>query len=307
MLVVFGSINVDFVFSLPHLPRKGETVWSDSGRAEPGGKGACQAVAAARDGASVVLAGAVGQDALADGALASLKRAGVNLRHVARVPASTGRAAVLVDPEGYTMVATDTGANRHASADQVPDALLGPDTTLLLQMETEPGEGAALIERARSPGAGIILNLSPSRVIDSEALRAVDLLIGNSSELAWAGEHLGTGNNPASLHALLGVAVVRMMGAQGAEAMSSDGFLHMPALPVAVRDTTGAADCFTGMLASALARRADLQRALRRAAVAAALSTMRVGAQGSMPEAADTEAALKSAPHPTREQAEVSD
>jgi len=307
MLVVFGSISVDFVFSLPRLPRKRETVWSEGGRAEPGGKGACQAVAAARDGASVTLIGAVGQDVLADGALTGLKRAGVDLRHVIRTPASTGRAAVLVDPEGYTMIAADRGANQCARASQVPDGMLGPGTTLLLQMETEPAENVALIERARRRGARIILNLSPPRVIDSKALRAVDLVIGDSQELAWAGEHLGTGNNPASLYALLGVTAVRMMGAQGAEAMSSDGFLHMRALPVGVRDTTGAADCFTGVLAAALARGADLPQGLRRAAVAAALSTTRIGAQGSFPNASDINAALPRAQHPSSEQAEVTD
>ena len=98
-----------------------------------------------------------------------------------------------------------------------------------------------------------------------------------------------------------------MMGVQGAEAMSDDGFLNMQALPIDMRDTTGAADCFTGVFASALARGMALGQALRRAAVAAGLSATRVGAQGSMPSAADINAALRDAPQPDSQQAEVPD
>ena len=307
MLLVFGSINIDFVFPLPFLPNAGDTVWSGGGgRTEPGGKGANQAIAAVRDGARVTLAGAVGEDVLADAAVAGLKQAGVKL-HVARVPGLTGRAAISIDPQGYTMIAVDAGANRLASADQVPDAMLGPRTTLLVQLETDPAQVSALVLRARGRGCRIIVNPSPSRPIGMEALRAADLLIGNNHEIAWLGNHVGTGNNPASLHAALGVATVRMMGEQGAEAMSDAGFLHMPALPVHVRDTTGAADCFTGVLAAALSGGADLPRALRRAAVAAALSTTHTGAQGSMPQARDIDAALQGAPQVTGRQPELAD
>ena len=307
MLLVFGSINVDLVFPLSRLPSRGDIVWSDAARTEPGGKGANQAVAAAKDGARVVLVGAVGQDAMADRALAGPEAAGVDVRGVARVPASTGQSAILIDAAGYTMVATDGGANQLARAGQVDNALLGRATTLLLQMETAAEENALLIERSRKRGTRIILHLSPTRVMDTRALRQVDILIGNSPELAWAGEHLGTGNNPASLHAALGVTTIRMMGAQGAEAASDEGFLRMPAVPVSMRDTTGAADCFIGVLAAALARHARLDDALRRATVAAALSTAQVGAQASLPSEADIDAALKRSPAPTSVQPEMQD
>ena len=280
---------------------------SEAGRVEPGGKGANQAVAAARDGARVTLVGAVGNDVLADAALAGLKKAGVNLSGIAKLNASTGRAAICIEPDGHTLVAVDGGANRLARADQVSDVLLGPRTTLLLQMETEPVENARLIARARRLGTRIILNLSPPRIIDTDALRAVDVLIGNSSELAWVGERLGTGNNPASLHAALDITAVRMMGVQGAEAVSDDGFLHMPPLPVDMRNTTAAADCFAGIFAAALARGANLATALRRAAVAAALSATRADVQGSMPSSAGIDQAMRRAPQPTSKQAEVPD
>ena len=135
----------------------------------------------------------------------------------------------------------------------------------------------------------------------------MDVVIGNSQEMAWLGEHLGTGNNPASLNAALGVTCVRMMGPQGAEAVSPDGWLHMPAFTVEMRDTTGAGDCFVGVLAAALARGDAMDVALRRAAVAAALSTTRLGAWGGMPRAAEIDDALRHAPWPTAKQAEVPD
>lgn len=306
MLVVFGSINLDFVFPVSHLPRSGETVWSARGRVEPGGKGANQAMAAARDGARVTFVGAVGRDAMADAALAGLDTARVRLA-VARVGVPTGRAAINVDPQGYTTVAVDPGANLLARADQVEDAWLRRRTVLLVQMETEPTEVAALIVRARQAGCRIALMLSPPKLIDLTALRAVDVLLGNSEEIAWLGERLGTASNPASVRAALGVTVVRMMGVQGAEVAAHDGYLRMPAYSVHMRDTTGASDCFAGVLTAALAAGAALDVAVRRAAVAAALSSTRVGAQSSMPARSEIDAALRDAPEPTRKQAEVQD
>ena len=128
MVIVFGSINLDLIFRLPNIPRPGETVLGSSTRIEPGGKGANQAVAAARDGATVIMAGAVGRDALADGALSLLRAAGVDLDRVRPVEASTGCAAIAVDPDGNNAIAVGSGANLSAQASQVEDSLLGPNT-----------------------------------------------------------------------------------------------------------------------------------------------------------------------------------
>lgn len=307
MLVVFGAINIDMVFPVSRLPQAGNTLWSDPGWNEPGGKGANQAVAAARDGARVELLGAVGTDPLAEAALDGLAKAGVRLDGVARHPGRTGRAAICVTPDGRTAVVADVGANQFARAAQVGDALLGPHATLVLQMETEPAENAKLIARARRRGARTILHLSPARAIDTDALRAADILIGSSNEIAWLGEHLGTGNNPASIRAALGITTVRMMGVQGAEAAWEDGYLWMPADPVQMRDTTAAADCFVGVLAASLDRKAALPDALRRAGVAAALSAAKVGARRSVPEAAEINAAMPKAPRVTTMQPEILD
>ena len=131
MIVVFGSINLDLIFPVPHIPSPGETVLGPTTRIEPGGKGANQAVAAARDGAHVIMAGAVGRDALSRDALALLRDAKVDLTRVIETDASTGCAAIAVDPAGNNAIVVGSGANRLARASQVEDELLTPATTLV--------------------------------------------------------------------------------------------------------------------------------------------------------------------------------
>ena len=230
MIVVFGSINLDLIFALPHLPTAGETVLCAGAQAQPGGKGANQAVAAARDGAQVIMVGAVGADSLADGALPLLREAGVDLsRVIATSEAGTACAAVQVDPAGHNAIAVGSGANLFARAAQVEDALLTPDTTLLLQMEVDPGETAALIARARGRVGRIILNLAPAAPLPRATLAAIDLLTVNETEATWLGVHLGVGDDAAALRAALGVDVIRTLGADGLEAATKAGITRMPA------------------------------------------------------------------------------
>lgn len=306
-MLVFGAIDVDFVFPVSQLPKSGNTTWSDGGWIEVGGVGANQAVAAARDGARVSLAGAVGREGFADTILAELDREGIMLAGITRCGVSTGRSAICVAPDGHTSIVTDRGANALARAEQVSDETLRRGQTLLVQLDTAPAEVAALILRARRLGVRVILNVSPSRLIDADAVRAADVLIGNTEEIAWLGKRLGTANNAASIQAAIGVTTVRMMGVQGVEAMSDEGWLHMPAMHVQMRDTTVAADCFVGVMAAALDRRAALPDAVRRAAVAAALASTRLGAKASMPRRPAIDAALIHAPWPMSRQEEVPD
>ena len=292
MIVCFGSINLDLIFPLPALPQRGQTVLGQAMHVEPGGKGANQAVAAARDGARVLFAGAVGADAFADQALATLRAAGVELSRVVAADTSTGCAAICVDAEGNNQIAVASGANLLARADQVEDALLGPGTTLLLQGESDLDETAALIHRARAGGARIVLNLAPAAKLDAAALRAVDVLVLNEDEAAAVAARFLTEGNAIRLHEALGVAVIVTLGERGAQAAGAEGHCRLPAHPVTVVDTTAAGDCFTGVLASALDRGLSLADAMRRAGVAAALCCSRAGSQGSLPLAAETDAAL---------------
>jgi ribokinase len=291
MIVVFGSINLDLMFNLPAIPRPGETVLGPSTRIEPGGKGANQAVAAARDGADTVMAGAVGRDALAEGALRLLRDAGVNLDRVRAVDATTGCAAISVDPAGNNAIAVGSGANLLASASQVEDALLGPASTVVLQMEVPAPETAALIARARASGARVVLNLAPAASLEAAALQAVDVLVVNETEAEWLAGHLDCPATARALHdRLAGVAVVLTKGGEGADVASRDGTWHEPTLAIEAADTTAAGDCFVGVLAHRLDRGEGLPAAVRRASIAAALCCTRPGSQGSLPTAAETDA-----------------
>ena len=292
MIVCFGSINLDLIFALPYLPVAGQTVAGPGLRIEPGGKGANQAVAAARDGAQVVFAGAVGRDALAEGALALLRTSGIDLSRVQSGDGGTGCASICVDPAGHNLIAVAAGANLAASQDTIEDALLGPGTTVLLQNECDAGQTAALIDRARAAGCRIVLNLAPAGPLPQAALRALDVLVVNEDEAAWLATRLGIASDAAGLHAALGVDVVVTLGDHGLQADARAGHFRLDACVARVVDTTGAGDCFTGVLAAALDRGVGFEHALRRANAAAALCCTRPGTQGSMPDAAATDAAL---------------
>jgi ribokinase len=182
-------------------------------------------VAAARDGARVAFAGAVGRDPLAAVALSALRpRRASTPSRVAETGAPTGCAAICVDPSGRNQIAVAAGANALARADQVEDAALGQGVVLLLQMEVPPAETAKLVARALARGARVVLNLAPAADLPGDALRAVDLLVVNEHEAAWLGGRLGCGATAADLRRALGgrpgVAVTR--GAAGAEA-SAEG------------------------------------------------------------------------------------
>lgn len=283
MIVCFGSINLDLIFAVPALPVAGQTVLGPDLRIEPGGKGANQAVAAARDGGGVVFAGCVGQDSLADDAMRLLSDSGIDIARVRKVARATGCASICVDAEGRNLIAVASGANLAARASQVEDALLGPGTTLLLQMEVPVHEIEALIRRARQAGCRIVLNLAPAGPLARDALGMLDLLVVNEDEAAALARQRGCAPDAAALHAALGVGVVVTLGENGLDAATADGAWRLPAAPVAVVDTTGAGDCFTGVLAGALDRGLPMPEALARATRGAGLCCTRAGTQGSMP------------------------
>jgi len=215
----------------------------------------------------------------------------VDLGRVARVNASTGCAAIAVDPAGHNAISVGSGANLRVTADQVEDALLAPDATLVLQMEVPAVETAALVERARARGVRIILNLAPAAALPEAALRMVDVLVVNESEGGWVAAHLGCGASAAALRERLdGPAVVLTRGEAGAEVASAEGAWLEPARQVVAVDTTAAGDCFVGVLAHSLDQGDSLRDAIGRASAAAALCCTRAGSQGSIPLQAETDA-----------------
>lgn len=287
MIVVFGAINIDLVISAPHLPAPGETVIGESYRLAPGGKGANQALAAARDGARVLLAGAIGKDGFAEPALALLRAAGVELALAASDERPTGCAAITVAAGGENMITVAAGANLLARAEMVADARLGPGTTVLLQLEVPAAEVALLAGRAKRRGSRIVLNLAPALALAPETLGTVDVLVANEREA------VALGRTPTELAAAFRLVFVVTEGARGAVAyLPEGGEIAVPALAVAAVDTTGAGDTFVGVLAAALDAGLALPQALRRASVAAGLACRAPGAQPSMPSRAEIDAAL---------------
>ncbi|MGK9166553.1 ribokinase [Inquilinus limosus] len=293
---------MDLVMAVTVLPRPGETVLCEGYVTKPGGKGSNQAVAAARAGARVAMAGAVGGDGFGQVMRATLAKEGVDTALIATSDRPTGVAYICVDAGAENFIAVGSGANLAVTAGQVPDDRLTPDTLLVLQMELPPEQNWALLRRARARGCRAILNVAPAAPVPEAALRDLDLLVVNEHEaLAIAGGlGLDAADPRAAAGALsdrLGLTCVVTLGGEGAIAVGPDlpdwgaGFA-VPALPIRPVDTTGAGDTFTGVLAAGLDAGLPLEQALRRASTGAALACLALGAQESMPTAAAIDAAL---------------
>ncbi len=297
MLTVFGSVNVDLTFRVPHLPSAGETVLSPAYTQAVGGKGANQAVAAARDGAPTCFVGCIGDDGYGATTRRALADAGVDVTGMRIVTGTTGLAAIWVDDDGSNQIAVASGANAALKAEALADCVLGPGAILVLQMETPTAEVEAAIDLARRSGATVILNLAPALPISRSALTQVDVLVVNEHEAATLCARLGLPDSEPASQAIalareLCNTVVATCGAAGAIAARGDSLWRADALPVRAVDTTGAGDCFVGVLAAGLSRGMSMAEAMRRAAVAGSLACTVVGATPSFPTHDRIEAAL---------------
>ncbi len=264
-ITVVGSVNLDLVARCERLPRPGETVTGASFTRVPGGKGGNQALAAARLGAEVTLVAAVGTDAFADEALASLVAAGVAL-DLQRADAPTGVALILVDDEGENQIVVGPGANAELAGFELPDA-----DAVICQLEIPDDAVIAAWEQA----AGMFcLNAAPARPVRVDA----DLTVVNRYELETLGERDGL--------------IALTLGAEGA-VLLEDGEEVARATPPTVEavDGTGAGDAFTACLVVSLVEGREPHDALRRACAAGALAASRPGAQTSLPTAAEVDAA----------------
>ena len=286
MVVVFGSLNADLVARVKHLPREGETQSAPDYAVHAGGKGANQALAARRAGADVALVGAVGSDGFADVALATLRDAGVDLSGVAVSPRPTGVALIHVDGQGRNTITVVTGANADARDVAVADALLGPASTVVLQLEVPAAEVMALAKRAHARGSRVILNAAPPSPLPDALLDAVDVLVANEHEAAIVARDAGLTSDPAAFCAAAAdrwtLAAVVTLGADGLVAADAAHRYRLPATPVDVRDTTAAGDAFVGALAASLDRGASLADALAEGVAAGSHACTRDGAQPSI-------------------------
>lgn len=290
-VVVVGSANVDFVVRAPRIPRAGETVLGGDLRRFPGGKGANQAVAAARLEAEVTLVARVGDDDLGRDAVEGYRAEGIDTRHLVVDPgAPTGAALIVVDEEGENAIAVAPGANARlapADVEEAADGIRGADV-LLLQLETPPEATERAVGIARGAGTRVLLNPAPARSLDAAFLATVDVLTPNREEARRLAEGLGAdAEGPeAAARALheAGVGHVAVtLGKEGVLAYGPDGPRSLPAVPVRAVDATAAGDAFSAALAVALGAGRAWRSALDFARRAAALSTTREGAQPSLP------------------------
>jgi len=297
MITVFGSINVDMVMQVDALPAPGETVLCPEYLIVPGGKGANQAVAAARAGAPVQMIGTVGTDTFAETALGSLRDSGVDVSAVASTDRPTCCATVWVDNRGENSIVVASGANLDTTARQLSTIEFGAQDWLVLQMEIPLAENWAAVREAKTQGARVILSVAPAAPVPEEVLANVDVLLVNEIEGQAVATAIGLPpSDPkrllADLSQRFSLTAIMTLGKQGAIMIGpADGF-EAPALPITTTDTTGAGDAFAGILAAALDADASLENAVRRASVGAALACKTMGAQTSLPYRADIDSAL---------------
>jgi ribokinase len=292
-IINFGSLNIDKVYGVPRTVSLGETLSAQSLNLYPGGKGLNQSVAAARAGAAVLHAGAVGQDG--DFLLEPLSQAGVDVSRVLRLEGESGHAVIQVDPAGQNAILVFGGANRQLTGDYLSAMLeLGePGDLVLLQNETNAVED--IIRGARQKGLTVVLNPSPfpDRPLPYEL---VDCFLVNEIEGALLAGLTVDADPETILAALAGrypaATLVLTLGSRGALCRQKGQTLSQAAFPVPTVDTTAAGDTFTGYFLAGLCRREGLPQCLREAAAAAALAVSRPGAAPSIPTRTEVEAFL---------------
>ena len=297
-VVVVGSLNMDLVTRAERLPRGGETLIGHSFTTVPGGKGANQAVAAARLGAQVSMMGCIGDDAYGQQLQEALLAEQIDCQALSRVEGSSGVALIVVDDSSQNAIVIVAGANGRLSPELVAgfDALLQSADVVICQLEVPLPTVGYVLKRARELGKTVILNPAPaSGPLPSDWYGAIDYLIPNESEAsALSGLPVDSRESAeaAASHLIAAGAgkVIVTLGAQGSLLANGAGFTYFSAPKVQAIDTTAAGDTFVGAFAAALAAGKSEAEAISFGQVAAALSVTRAGAQPSIPTLSDVQA-----------------
>ncbi|MGF6489054.1 ribokinase [Pseudomonas frederiksbergensis] len=297
-VVVIGSLNMDLVTRAPRLPRGGETLIGQSFTTVSGGKGANQAVAAARLGAQVSMVGCVGSDAYGEALRGALLAEQIDCQAISTVEDSSGVALIVVDDNSQNAIVIVAGANGALTPEVIDrfDAVLQAADVIICQLEVPDATVGHALKRGRELGKTVILNPAPaSRPLPADWYAAIDYLIPNESEAsALSGlpvDSLSTAETAAARLIAMGAGkVIITLGSQGSLFADGQRFEHFPAAKVKAVDTTAAGDTFVGGFTAALAAGKSEADAIRFGQVAAALSVTRAGAQPSIPTLSDVQA-----------------
>lgn len=283
---VVGSANLDIVATAARHPKPGETILGTDYHEHAGGKGLNQAVAAVRSGSSVAFVGALGDDAAGRWLREVLARESIDSSCVTEVDAPTGRAVIVVDQDGENSIVVVPGANATVTvADSLPEAAV-----VLCQLEIPVDAVASALGIGRRRGSITVLNPAPAVTLAADLVGRCDVITPNEHEVELLGGVRGL------LEAGCGSVVVTR-GGEGVDIHTASGVTHLDAPSVAVVDTTGAGDAFSGSLASRLAIGASLAEAVAWANVAGALATTKAGAVPAQPRSVEIEALLRSQHH----------
>jgi ribokinase len=297
-IVVVGSLNADLVVRAPRFPQPGETISGEDLKIIPGGKGANQSVAAARQGASVTMVGRVGNDSFGPELIHNLKQNRVDTSHVQiDSQAATGTATIIVDANGQNSIVLSPGGNGRVSAADVNQVSFSDYKLLLLQLEIPLEPVLAAAQRAKEQGLQVVLNPAPARDLPEELIALADFIVPNEGELSLlTGQpvhNLSSAESAAKMLLARGAqTVIVTLGANGALIVNNEVTKHIPSFQVDVVDTTAAGDAFIGGFAAKLLESGGLQDAVRYGCACGALAATKFGAQPSMPTTEEVEGVM---------------
>ncbi|MDW3647772.1 MAG: ribokinase [Bacteroidia bacterium] len=297
-VLVIGSSNVDLIMQIDRLPRPGETITGGVFTQVMGGKGANQAVAAVRAGASTAFISCLGNDDFGNSMEAAFKKDGLDISCISRSNSSSGTALISIDKQGENSISVAPGANFDLSPDDIDRAeeLINSAELVLFQCEIHPRSLEYAIDFCYQRGKKILLNLAPAISLTEESLKKVDILILNETEAEFLSGMKVTKLQEAQESALIlkkySDTIIITLGTKGAYINGESFSGHIPAFKVTAIDTTAAGDVFCGAFAAALTSGLNLQESVQFAAAASALSVTKLGAQPSIPKKSEIDTFL---------------
>lgn len=297
-VIVYGSLNMDLSIAAERMPKQGETLAGDGFCTNPGGKGANQAVAAAKAGAPTLMFGAVGDDVFAPVLTDALIDAGVDCHGVKSLEHTSTGVAVILRTEGDNRIVLDHGANGYEAPEEMARAVAAagmPGDLLLAQMECDLATTEAVLHAAHEKGIRTLLNVAPPEKLPESILKDVDIVCVNETECEALVDILPTDEETSrqalsALAALGPTTAIVTLGSKGSAALSEGRFVAVPADAISPVDTTASGDTYIGYLAQGYVSGLGLDECMQRATHAAGITATRVGAQQAIPRAEEVDA-----------------